>query len=241
MVDAHLHIKYIENQQILFPENNFYFLNSTSQSDWALVEKSIMENKNTYGFFGIHPWYVKRVTDINWLLKLETLLLEYRDAGVGEIGLDGWKSEINIELQIDFFRKQLELALKLNRKVVIHCVKSWDILFGIFEEMRIKYCNGILHRFEGSKEIMKRLIDYGFYISFYYTIHTRDKLKKVFLVCPDERVLIESDADNGPDDIDLDKHYKSTALIKGMDEDSFKRLVFKNGEIFKNNKTCWRR
>ncbi|HOV12714.1 MAG TPA: TatD family hydrolase [Spirochaetota bacterium] len=238
MLDAHIHI---ETENIFFSEFNNYFLNSTNPMDWSIVKDYSINQSNITGFIGVHPWYINKVIDNDWYKKLEDIISDNININVGEIGLDGYKREIDFKTQILFFTKQLELAIKYNRKVSIHCVKAWDIFFKILEDMQIKTIPAILHRFEASEEILKRLLEYDFYISFFYTLQYRLKLQKVFLTCPNEKILIESDAENGPDDTNLNNHYEYCSKLKNTDLNSFKEIVFKNGEIFKSNKTGWRR
>jgi TatD DNase family protein len=237
MLDSHLHI---EDEKILFHSENIYFLNSTSPHDWNLVLNYTKYYHNIYGFAGVHPWFINNISNENWYKNLKDFLIENESFGVGEIGLDGSKKDIDMEKQADFFKKQLDLAIELHRKVSIHCVKAWDIFFKILDSTKMTFDCAILHRFEGSKEILKRLLGYGFYISFFYTLHSREKLKKAFLICPDDKILIESDAGNGPDDLNLIEHYNNTAALKIIGKNEFIRMVLHNGEVFKNNKACWR-
>ncbi|HPO48765.1 MAG TPA: TatD family hydrolase [Spirochaetota bacterium] len=237
ILDAHIHLK---EENISFPQENLYFLNSITPADWDLVLRKTDENHNLIGFLGIHPWHIDKFSEDKYFINLEKNLLEKPDVGVGEIGLDGYKN-IDIKKQIYFFLRQLLSASKLKRKVSIHCAKAWDIFFSLISEYKFSYENCILHRFEASKEILKRVLDLGFFISFYYSVGERGKLQETFKFCPIEKILIESDSSNGPDDKKLNEHYEKCAILRNMKVEDFKGVIYKNGEIFKNNQIDRRR
>ncbi|KAF5297934.1 hypothetical protein FQR65_LT19644 [Abscondita terminalis] len=73
---------------------------------------------------GIHPWYIvaDRVEDD--LAVIEEKIQTSNCLAVGECGLDK-RIEIPFSLQEQVFRKQLALAQKYQKPVVIHCVASF--------------------------------------------------------------------------------------------------------------------
>ena len=57
---------------------------------------------------------------------------------MGEIGLDYKDKNINKQKQKQIFELQLDLAIELNRSVVIHCVRAHGDLLKILEKRFIK-------------------------------------------------------------------------------------------------------
>jgi TatD DNase family protein len=229
LLDAHLHI---ESSSLSFNPDQEYWINGTHEKDWPLV-LNYMKNPVVSGYAGIHPWYIERTLS-GWEQRLENILNENPRLGAGEFGLDRIRKETPLEQQLYFFETQLELALKLNRPVVLHCVKAFDLLFESLKKRNISRIHGILHRFESSVQVMEDLLDKGFYISFFYTLHTREKLQKAFKACPPDRMLLESDAGDGPDDGELEMHYSKSARLLGISQHELINRIQENGQIFKN-------
>jgi TatD DNase family protein len=69
---------------------------------------------------GIHPWFIVEERLASDLDIVETKLQETNCLAVGECGLDK-RIAIPIELQQLVFEKQLVLAQKYNKPVVLHC------------------------------------------------------------------------------------------------------------------------
>lgn len=76
--------------------------------------------------FGIHPWKIKSATEDDFR-ELSRRLEGDPNAAVGEIGLDfahGRLDTAQKEGQKRGFRRQLEMARRLNRPVVVHSVRT---------------------------------------------------------------------------------------------------------------------
>lgn len=112
---------------------------------------------------GFHPndLYAFQEADYE---RLEELLKQERLAAVGEIGLDyHWEDVLPQDQKIGFIR-QIKLAQKYSRPILIHMREATkDTLDILKEEGPIK---GIMHCYSGSKEVALGLIKIGFYISF---------------------------------------------------------------------------
>lgn len=106
---------------------------------------------------------------------------------VGEIGLDGLKSDDN---QRNVFEKQLFLAAKMNRSVVIHCFKRHDILKSILKNAKKLPAKIMLHSFSGT------LQDIDFYNRFscYYSFNGRSNKFDIMKSVPADKFLVETDS-----------------------------------------------
>lgn len=242
MLDSHVHFK---NTDISLNDKYYYFLNSTNENDWGYLLNIIKNFSNILPFFGVHPWYIATIKDV-WLVKLEEIIKQDKRHQVGEIGLDVIrfkkdKQLYDIDKQVDVFKKQLKLALKYDRIVSIHCVKAWEYLFETIDELNLKNVKGILHFFSSSSQIMEKLINHGFYISFYSNIYDKKnaKLLDAFLSCPINRLLLESDVNVGESEALLDEHYTKAAKIKKIDKEELIRIVNINGQFLSNTNITW--
>lgn len=140
---------------------------------------------------GIHPWYIVENRVEEDLKIIEAKLQEENCLAIGECGLDK-KIEIPFDLQEEVFRKQLALAEKSKKPVVIHCVASFQELIRIKKELKISVPM-IIHGFSKKQELAKQLLDNGFYLSFGKYLLRNPELESVFKSIPNDRFLLETD------------------------------------------------
>ena len=122
------------------------------------------------------------------------LLEEHPQSSIGECGLDGWVSEPAMPVQVPVFIAQVRIARDLGRPLTIHALKAWEALFAAFAE--VPPPRFLMHSFNGSIEIARRLANLGAYFSFSgHFLHPRKAaLLEVFRQLPRERLLLETDA-----------------------------------------------
>ena len=182
-IDAHCHLFDFD-----LPDNLGAVVNATRVTDWENVVNKANNNPNIWGAIGVHPWFVSEL-DVEWDAKLCDLLRKNPEIAVGEIGLDKYKSDMNI--QIGVFLRQLEIAVNLGRGVHVHCVGAWDKMFSVLKNLKSGVPPFVLfHRFSGNSGDVARVMSYcNAYFSF---CDVRDVVSFV----PRERVLIETDSDN---------------------------------------------
>ena len=170
-------------------------VNATRESDWAAVESlALAERDFIMPAFGIHPWQAHTIEQ-GWEGRLIKLLENHPQSSIGECGLDGWVSEPLMEIQVPVFIAQLRIARDLGRPLTIHALKAWEELFSAFAEVPPPP-RFLMHSFNGSIEIARRLAKLGAYFSFSgHFLHSRKAaLLEVFRQLPRERLLLESDA-----------------------------------------------
>lgn len=201
--DAHCHlhqINYPEGRKALIElqksnKVDSFVVNGTQESDWTDV-LTLAEQfpKNIIPSLGLHPWHVNQ-RSTNWFQLLEKLVVNYR-TGIGEIGLDKWIKDYDINSQIDSFEKQLDLATRLNLPVSIHCLKAWGPLWGSLSSNPLPKRGVHIHGYGGSRETLEKLLPLPCYFSFSgYFLHPRkESTLQLYKSIPDNRILIESDA-----------------------------------------------
>lgn len=161
---------------------------------------------------GIHPWYIKEQRLETDLQIIEGKLQESNCLALGECGLDK-RIEVPLELQQMVFEKQLLLAQKYNKPVVIHCVAAFQEIIAIKKQLKITIPI-IIHGFSKKKQVAKELIDNGFYISFGKYLLLNPGLETVFLSIPNDRFFLETDTfEEGIETIyDLASRYKKWSI-----------------------------
>ena len=146
---------------------------------------------DVYITLGIHPECVDDSYE-----ELESIVMNNLDntkfIAIGEIGLDYHYEGYDRDKQINLLEKQLCLAEKINKPVVIHSRDAFDDMINI---LRKHNCRGVIHCFEGTLEEYKQYEDLGYYIGVdgnvtFKNSKTRDVIKEV----PMDRILLETDS-----------------------------------------------
>ncbi|MGM0508849.1 MAG: TatD family hydrolase [Fusobacteriota bacterium] len=162
--------------------------------DLETSKRSIEFAKNysyVYATVGVHPHDVK---NYNALLEeqLEELAKNKEVLAIGEIGLDYYKDYSPRDVQRDVFRKQLEMAMRVDKPVVIHMREATEDTVKILEEY--SGVRGIIHSYSGSAETAERLKDrFYFSISGPVTFKNATRLREVVKSLPLDRILVETD------------------------------------------------
>ena len=143
-----------------------------------------------YGAFGIHPSELESSYDEEFLLKC--LNSKYCVA-VGEIGLDYHYLDYDKNAQKDWLIKQIKLAEKVNKPVILHDRDSHADILEIIKEFKP---NGVLHCFSGSVEMMREVLKCGLFIGVggVVTFKNAKKLVECVKELPLNRLLLETDA-----------------------------------------------
>lgn len=158
-----------------------------------LVNQYPQEFDATIPFYsiGIHPWYIVKDRVEADLEIIESKLQEKKCLAVGECGLDK-RIEIPFDLQQLVFEKQLALAEKYRKPVVIHCVAAFQEVIEIKKKLNITVPM-LIHGFSKNEQVAKQLIDNGFYISFGKYLLRNPELGSVFKSIPNDRFFLETD------------------------------------------------
>ena len=173
---------------------NFHTHQFTNQPDiLELVNQYPQEFNAAISFYsvGIHPWYIAEDRIDADLKIIEEKLQNENCLAIGECGLDK-RIEVLLDQQIIVFKKQLALAEKYKKPVVIHCVAAFQEVIAIKKEMKISVPM-IIHGFSKNIQIANQLIAAGFYLSFGKYLLRNPELKTVFMQIPDDRFFLETD------------------------------------------------
>ncbi len=173
---------------------------------------------------GIHPWYI--VGDrINADLAIIESKLELENClAIGECGLDK-RIEIPFDLQINVFERQLILAEKYKKPVIIHCVAAFQEVIEIKKRLEINVPM-IIHGFSKNIETAQQLLNNGFYLSFGKYLLRNPELEAVFIKIPETRFFLETDTiEEGIREV-----YQLAAKYKNMELEAMQNQVQHNFE-----------
>lgn len=145
-----------------------------------------------YAAVGVHPEELAR-----WSGSLETiraLAAQPKCVAIGEIGLDYYWDASRREEQKALFRAQLELALALDKPVIVHDREAHGDCFDIVCDYPT--LRGVFHCYSGSAEMAKELLKRGWYLGFDgpVTYKNARKTLEVLAITPLDRLLIETDS-----------------------------------------------
>ena len=203
----------------------------TNQPDvLELVNQYPWEFDGTIPFYsiGIHPWFIVEERLESDFEILESKLQEPSCLAIGECGLDK-RIEVTMELQQLVFEKQLLLAQKYQKPVVIHCVAAFQELIEIIKKLYITVPI-LIHGFSKSEQLAKQLLDNGFYISFGKYLLLNPELELVFKNIPKDRFFLETDTVKEG----IEAVYGLAAKYKKMTIEEMQKQVNKNFlEVFK--------
>lgn len=173
---------------------------------------------------GIHPWYIKEERLAIDLKTIEEKLPLKECLALGECGLDK-RIEVPMILQIEVFEKQIALAEKYQKPLVLHLVAAFDELIEIKKRLKISVPI-IIHGFSKKEQVARQLIASGFYLSFGKYLLRNPEMKDVFQSIPNDRFFLETDT---IEETLLDV-YSLAAEYKGMTLEQMKSQVAANWE-----------
>ena len=171
---------------------------------------------------GIHPWHIQESRLESDLNIIEAKLQLKECLALGECGLDK-RIEIPLELQIGVFEKQIQLAEKYQKPLVLHLVAAFDELIAIKKRMKITV-PVIIHGFSKNQQVAKQLIDNGFYLSFGKYLLRNPELETVFQSIPDDKFFLETDTMEET----LDEVYNLAAKYKNINLPDLKEIINSN-------------
>lgn len=182
-------LRALRNEQV-----RYMVVNGSSEQDWPAVLELARQYPEVIPSFGYHPWYLKQ-RSADWEQTLSGFL-DQTPSGVGEIGLDRWIKDYDLEDQEMVFVAQLRLAAERNLPVSIHCLQAWGRLLELLEQHPRPRCGFVLHSFGGPKEMIPALSELGAYFSLpgYYAHEKKVRQRDAFKSVPPDRLLLETDA-----------------------------------------------
>jgi len=207
LIDSHCHLHYDYSpkttKDIINEAQNegikYLITIGTDAESFDPLQKIAEEFDSVYYTAGIHPHDVKNI-DESLLGILRKHSKHPKCVAIGEIGIDYYYEHSPRELQKKWCKKQLELALEVNKPVVIHSRDGEEDLLNLLKEyaQKVPYGNspGVIHCFTGTKEFGQACLDLGFYISCsgIITFKNSEPLRETIRTFPLERLLVETDS-----------------------------------------------
>ena len=204
MIDSHVHLddsKFDYDRENLIENlkehglDRVYNIGADLESSIASVELAD-KYEIIKAVIGVHPHaaseYNQEVED-----KLIELAKNENVRAIGEIGLDYYYDNSPRDIQVQVFKKQIELANKLKLPIVVHSREAAKETFDIISSYKEKYKNlkFLIHCFSQSVEMMREYVKMGCYIALggVVTFKNSKVPKEVAKEVPLENLLLETD------------------------------------------------
>ena len=166
---------------------------------------------------GIHPWYV----DKGWKERfhtIEELAKAPNVVAIGECGIDKVHSAVTPEIQENAFRAHIALSERLQKPLIIHCVKAYETIIALRKEIKPRQ-TWIIHAFRGKPQQAAQLTKAGLYLSL--GEHFNEESARSI---PADRLFIESD----DSEIPIENIYSAIASARGCSVEELIRTVQEN-------------
>ncbi|MCQ8103687.1 TatD family hydrolase [Methylomonas sp. SURF-2] len=176
-----------------------------------------------YFSLGIHPWFIDRQDMETACKTLDALQHHPQLLAFGECGLDKCIATPMVR-QIQLFSRQLELAERIGKPVIIHCVRAHAELLQLKKSISPSQA-WILHGFSGKPALAAQLIEHGCYLSFGKALLQSDaRVQQTLVSVPIERLFLETDAA----DASIETIHAAAATIRSLDPADLCRQIHRN-------------
>lgn len=170
---------------------------------------------------GLHPWH-SADTDADAVLERIRMLADRPwVAAIGECGVDPAKGAPMFR-QMLLFRQQVEIAEIAGKPMVIHAVKSPDVIIGVRNDLKATR-EWAIHGFRSKPSVAEMYLRAGLWLS-YGPRFNADALRAT----PPDRILAETDADNSS----ITDVLAIQAGAMGMNTDDYTMLIADNTARF---------
>jgi len=164
-----------------------------ASSEWAV--RAARTHDQIWATVGLHPHDAKDQSDelLSYIEQLAST--EQRVVGVGEAGLDYHYDNSPRERQREVYAKQVEMARRVGKALVIHSREAWDDTFSILASAGAPE-RLVFHCFSGGPEEARRALDLGATLSFagVVTFKNAQDLREAVALAPLDRIVVETDA-----------------------------------------------
>lgn len=195
LIDTHCHLmsEYYESLDgIVKNMDGLMIVSGVDDKSNLEVLDLISKYDNVYGTLGLHPENIDSLTKNSFDI-IEQNLNNPKIVGIGEIGLDYYWVKDNKEDQKALLIKQLDLAKKYSKPIVVHSREAIKDTYDILKNYKLK---GTIHCFNSSLEMAREFIKLGYKIGIggVVTFKNAKKLCEIVENIDIKDILIETDS-----------------------------------------------
>jgi TatD DNase family protein len=181
---------------------------------------------------GYHPWSIAD-GEIEENLDFIRQRLPHCVA-LGEVGID-YGARVKKKVQWEVYGKLVAIALEAEKPVIIHCRFSHRRTFEMTRSAGVR--KAVFHWFTGEKEILKDLLDSGYFISVTPALAYSPYHRSAAEYAPLDRILVETDAPveyqgKISEPADLVVTLRELAIIKGITFEEAEKITEQSTRSF---------
>lgn len=198
-IDTHCHVlnEYYDDIEMVISEcrNNDIekiIVNGCDINSNREVLELVSEYDIVYGAIGFHPTELHNFKE-EYFKFLEDNIDNPKIVAVGEIGLDYHYDNTDKEKQVYIFKKQLDIASKYNKPIIVHSRDSIQDTYNILKKYRL---TGSIHCFSGSVEMAREFVKIGYKLGIggIITYKNAKTIKEVVKDIDLSYILLETDS-----------------------------------------------
>jgi TatD DNase family protein len=175
------------------------------------------------GFFsiGYHPWHICKETLERDIYTVEEFAEKPNVLAVGETGLDRIRGAVP-ELQKTVFIRHCQIASRLNKPLIVHCVKAHYEIIGLIKSYASRI-PVLIHGFNAKPAIAKEYIRHSMFLSFGQSLLQRaGNATQALASLPENRFFLETDEGAS----DITEIYAAAAEIRGCPQHTLKQSLY---------------
>ena len=159
--------------------------------------------ESVWASVGLHPNDIDRYPESSIknhdLKEYEIVAKDSRVIAIGEVGLDYYRTseKDKQQLQREYLDQFIDLAIKYDKPLIIHCRDAHADLFKILNTKYLIHntkLRGVIHSFTGTWQDAQRYLELGFYLGFNGIITFARQYDETVINTPLDRILLETDA-----------------------------------------------
>ena len=241
MIDTHAHLSSRFKQEVNLEKLKWVILSASCLQDSKDNLELAKNNIKLLPAIGIHPQETPLIPLEEGGQKLEEMLKVNKNiVAVGECGLE-FTDGVDKEKQIELFKKQIELAVKYDKPLIVHSRKANDEILEILKNYPVR---GVIHCYTGGIKRIKKVLELGdWYFGIDGNLTYEIGLEEVIKNIPKDRLVLETDTPflapiphrgetNRPEWIELT--YQKVAEIWEMGFEETEKIIDENAErLFK--------
>lgn len=206
IIDTHTHLddkRYLKDLDDVIKRANQggvrgFLIPGADINDLPRAKEIAYKYPNIYFAAGVHPYNIDEYDE----KVLREFLKDDRCIAVGECGLDYFRlpddkmdKEKNKNRQKEIFAKQIQLAVELNKPLIVHIRDANEDSKRVLLENSADRVGGVLHCYNASRYLLD-LSEKGFYfgIGGVLTFKNAKKLVEILPDIPRDKIIIETDS-----------------------------------------------
>ena len=171
---------------------------------------------------GVHPMKLAGLGE-NVFTGIEDTTRMEKVIAIGECGLDR-RSPICMKTQEEILDVQVGLAEELRKPLIIHCVKAYSELIAV-KKRTGSSVPWIIHGYNNNEQILRQLLDHGFYISVGAALlNSHSNAFQLLRVIPLGALFLEND----DKEVEISVIYEAASAILGIEVGALKEMMRMN-------------